>query len=145
MGKLKRRKISMKIEYIKNGRFDKAVWLNTEDADFLTRYSNQNALSIGKAMELWQGLTKALVEAGQAGTLDAGFTEYTNNTPENRKVNLQRMASRDMYEALKYADELIKIARQYFPKSIKTSDKFTLENTCAAIGKALAKAEGEIT
>jgi hypothetical protein len=49
----------------------------------------------------------------------------------------------DMYEALKYADELVKIARQYFPKSIKTSDKFTLENTCAAIGKALAKAEGK--
>lgn len=49
----------------------------------------------------------------------------------------------DMYEALKYSAELIEVARQYFPKSIKTSDKFTLENTCATISKALAKAEGK--
>ncbi len=61
------------------------------------------------------------------------------------KVNDNNLiaAAPDMYEALKYSDELIKIARQYFPKSIKTSDKFTLENTCATIGKALAKAEGK--
>jgi hypothetical protein len=52
------------------------------------------------------------------------------------------LASNDMYEALKEADKLIKLARQYFPKSMHNPDKFQLENTCAAIGKALSKAEG---
>jgi hypothetical protein len=47
-----------------------------------------------------------------------------------------------LVEALKEASELIKIARQYFPKSIKNSHKFQLENTCATIGNAIAKAEG---
>ncbi|MFA5048969.1 MAG: hypothetical protein WC516_08150 [Patescibacteria group bacterium] len=52
-------------------------------------------------------------------------------------------ASPDMYEALKEADKLIALARQFFPKSIHNSDKFQLENTCATIGKAIAKAEGK--
>jgi hypothetical protein len=51
-------------------------------------------------------------------------------------------AAPDMYEALKEASKLIDLARQYFPKSIHNSDKFQLENTCATIGKALAKVEG---
>jgi hypothetical protein len=49
-----------------------------------------------------------------------------------------------MLEALKYAAEIIKTARQYFPKSVRNSDRFQLENTCAAIGSAIAKAEGKI-
>jgi hypothetical protein len=44
--------------------------------------------------------------------------------------------------ALKSAAELVNTARQYFPKSIKNSDRFQLENTCASINKAIAKAEG---
>jgi hypothetical protein len=51
-------------------------------------------------------------------------------------------AAPDMYEALKEADKLIGLARQYFPKSMHNNDKFQLENTCAAIGKAIAKVEG---
>lgn len=42
-----------------------------------------------------------------------------------------------MHEALEEAKKLIPIARVYFPKSIKVSGKFQLENTCACIGKAL--------
>jgi len=51
-------------------------------------------------------------------------------------------ASTEMLEALKYAAELILIARRHFPKSIRNSDKFQLENTCAAIGNAIYKAKG---
>jgi hypothetical protein len=46
-----------------------------------------------------------------------------------------------LLEALGYAMGLITIARRYFPKLITNSDKFQLENTCAAIGKAIFKAE----
>ena len=47
-------------------------------------------------------------------------------------------------EALKLAAELIKTARKYFPKSIKNGDKFQLENTCAALNKAIYAAESEM-
>jgi len=40
-------------------------------------------------------------------------------------------------EACKLAQDIIKTARQYFPKSIKNRDRFELENTNAAIGSAL--------
>jgi len=36
--------------------------------------------------------------------------------------------------------ELIPLARGHFPKSIHNGDKFALENACATIGKAIAKA-----
>ena len=52
-------------------------------------------------------------------------------------------AAPDMYEALALTKELIKVARSHFPKAIHNSDRFQLELTCAAIGKALAKAEGK--
>lgn len=47
-----------------------------------------------------------------------------------------------MLDALRYAAELIPTARRYFPKSVKFSDRFQLENVCATIGKAIAQAEG---
>ena len=47
-----------------------------------------------------------------------------------------------MLEALRYAAELIPTARRYFPKSVKFSDRFQLENVCATIGKAISQAEG---
>ena len=46
-------------------------------------------------------------------------------------------AAPEMFEALKAAAEIIKTARQYFPKSIKHRDRFALENTGATIGAAL--------
>jgi len=52
-------------------------------------------------------------------------------------------AAPDLLQALEYAAELIKIARNHFPKSMRNGDKFQLENTCATIGKAIAKARGE--
>jgi hypothetical protein len=48
-----------------------------------------------------------------------------------------------MVEALKEAQKIIGTARQYFPKSIKNADTFSLENTCAGIGKAIVLAEGD--
>lgn len=53
-------------------------------------------------------------------------------------------AAPELLEALRDAHNLIVIARNYFPKSIHNHDKFNLENTCAAIGKAIAKATGEL-
>lgn len=50
---------------------------------------------------------------------------------------------RELLAALKSSQKLIQMARQYFPKSIHNSDKFTLENSCAEIGTAIAKAEGK--
>ena len=72
---------------------------------------------------------------------------YDNNnkrtSKEELEANAHLIASAPlMYEALKEADNLIKLARQYFPKSIRNSDTFQLETTCAAIGKAIAKVEG---
>jgi len=50
----------------------------------------------------------------------------------------------ELVEVAKYAQEVIRIARRYFPKSIKNRDRFNLENTCAAIGKTIFKAEGKL-
>ena len=48
---------------------------------------------------------------------------------------------REMLQALEYAQEFIKLARRYFPKSIQHRDKFQLENACATIGKAIQRAK----
>lgn len=53
-------------------------------------------------------------------------------------------AAPDMFAALKMTQKLIKTARQYFPKSMRKSDKFDLELTCAAVSKAIAKAKGDL-
>lgn len=50
---------------------------------------------------------------------------------------------RELMTALKTAAKLVGNARQYFPKSIKNSDKFGLELACAEIGKAIHAAQGE--
>ena len=47
----------------------------------------------------------------------------------------------EMLEALKEAQKVISLAREYFPKSVRHADKFSLENTCATIGSAIAQAE----
>jgi len=51
-------------------------------------------------------------------------------------------AAPDMLEALDVAEKIIRTARRYFPKSIKNGNKFDLENACATVGKAIAKAKG---
>jgi hypothetical protein len=49
----------------------------------------------------------------------------------------------DTMEALERARDLILIARKYFPRSIKNSDRFTLENTNACICAAIRSERGE--
>ena len=50
-------------------------------------------------------------------------------------------AAPDLLEALKQVSNLVRTARKYFPKSVKHSDRFQLEQTCATITSAIAKAE----
>lgn len=47
-----------------------------------------------------------------------------------------------LLEAAQLAAKVVKISRQYFPKSIKNSNLFQLENTNAAISRAIVEAEG---
>lgn len=49
----------------------------------------------------------------------------------------------DLLEACKEVQKLIRLARNYFPKSIQNSNSFALENTNAVICAAIAKAEGK--
>ena len=51
-------------------------------------------------------------------------------------------AAPGMVEALTAAAEMVILARKYFPKSIRNSDRFRLESTNAAIGTALHAAKG---
>lgn len=70
-------------------------------------------------------------------------TVYFEPHMEEALANASLLASStEMLKALELAAKLIPIARKYFPKSVLKSDKFTLENTCAAIGAAIHKAKG---
>lgn len=61
----------------------------------------------------------------------------------NHEANALLMSEApNMLKALEQCQELIKIARQYFPKSLKNSNKFDLETCCAAIGKVIHNATG---
>lgn len=63
--------------------------------------------------------------------------------PDCEKLATLFAASPELLDALRYASELIPVARKYFPKSIRNRDRFQLENTCATINKAITKVEGQ--
>jgi hypothetical protein len=52
-------------------------------------------------------------------------------------------AAPELLAALQLAVKLIPVARRHFPKSVRNGDKFDLENACATITAAIAKAKGE--
>ena len=67
--------------------------------------------------------------------------------PDSRVRDLASLIDRESglgeaMEALRFVAGLIPTARGHFPKSIRNSDTFRLENACATIGKALARLEG---
>ena len=67
-----------------------------------------------------------------------------NNQTREDTANARLIAAAPMLlPACTQAAKLIETARQYFPKSMHNSDKFQLEQTCAAIGAAIAAAENE--
>ena len=47
----------------------------------------------------------------------------------------------DLVAACEEAEQIIKTARQYFPKSMRNADAFALENTCATVTAAIANAK----
>jgi hypothetical protein len=49
----------------------------------------------------------------------------------------------ELLDACKKAENIIRIARQYFPKSVKNNHRFELENACATILNAIHNAEKE--
>lgn len=66
-----------------------------------------------------------------------GFSELEAN------ANLF-VAATDMLAALEAARDVLEVAKNYFPKSIRNRDKFALLNTLAnAVEPAIAKAKGE--
>lgn len=71
----------MKAQYLETGRFQyPTIWINEFKPlgyyPYPTDGDNMMALTIGQALDLWKELTIGLVEAGQAGTLDAGIKEF---------------------------------------------------------------------
>ena len=61
----------------------------------------------------------------------------------NDESNAALMAAApDLLAACELALDIIRVARNYFPKSIKNPASFNLESTNAAIGKAVHKAKG---
>ncbi len=72
---------------------------------------------------------------------EAGFGICAMYADESSSANARLIAAApELLEACKDALALVRKTRQYFPKSIKNSDKFTLENTCATLGTAIHKA-----
>jgi len=91
----------------------------------------------GKIIE-WQARSTAVsVEKRDANA--AYIVTACNEYPQAlAKIDEQQRRIAELEGALRDAEKLIRIARNYFPKSIKQADKFQLENTCATIGKALS-------
>jgi len=76
------------------------------------------------------------------GTPIAEVRNYENLGIENAEFIVRACnCHEELLAACKMAESLIRTARRYFPKSMQNDDKFTLENTCATIGKAIQKAE----
>jgi hypothetical protein len=83
-----------------------------------------------------------------AGSVEIGGESFnisvsaTVLTPEGEKrLQIEEHAG-ELLAALKFAADLIPVARQRFPASIHNRDRFKLEQTCAAINSAIAKATG---
>ena len=85
-----------------------------------------------------RGRVSILQETHGSQVVICDMAKNKNNGYDARLI----AAAPEMLDALKYAADIIILARDYFPKSIKNPDKFELENTCAAINKAIALAEG---
>jgi len=76
---------------------------------------------------------------------EKGKNESNHEWTLRIRGNIKKLndAAPDLLESCKEALSFVKLSRQYFPKTIKNKDKFTLETTCASLGKAIHKAEGQ--
>jgi len=93
---------------------------------------------------------QAVIEAYRHGRLDRKDGWHRDNAHLDKLVEEYATkypcenAAQDLFIACEEAAEIIKTARQYFPKSIRNRDSFALENTNATITTAIfhAKKEG---
>ncbi len=88
------------------------------------------------------GVTMPAGECPECGAL--AYPVTTDKAREASEIKRLKAERDELLAACELAAKLIPTARQYFPKSIKNSDRFDLENTCATIGSAIynAKAKG---
>ena len=100
----------------------------------------------GSPNAIFDGLSRLVCSFPEISTSPYGGGDIRKGSPTTAatmEANARMFcAATELLAALKSAAELVNTARQYFPKSIKNSDRFQLENTCASINKAIAKAEG---
>lgn len=74
----------------------------------------------------------------------AGGDEWMRTAKANTALIVKAINCHDdLLEACKVALDLVRVARDHFPKSMHDADKFKLENTCATIGKAIEKASAQ--
>jgi len=77
------------------------------------------------------------IRAGEKGFVIAEINSRTANFIGNQseaEANAQLIATApELLAALIEAQNLVNLCRQYMPKSIKNSDRFTFENTAANI------------
>ncbi len=66
-----------------------------------------------------------------------GFEPYDTETSARRVAEKAAVEIEVLRAACEQAQTFIRASRHRFPKSIRHSDKFALEQTCAALGSAL--------
>ncbi len=97
-------------------------------------------------------ITAGLVMAGQRDLVlerneseAPGWYRVTVQHSSGNQANASLVAvAQEMLQALREANEVMEIAKRYFPKSIRNANRFTLLNVQEnKVRKAIAKATGE--
>ena len=86
----------------------------------------------------WRRIGRTIVDNQGRVEISVASTNDTEDAHVNENHRVEKSeafsnaqlisAAPDMYEALKYAQEIIGIAKRYFPKSVMNGDKYSLLN-----------------
>ena len=94
---------------------------------------------MAKLRDTQRGYSRYVVMGGEDGQTEVAVTVCTPQGVNARLI----AAAPDLLAACEEAAQIIKTARQYFPKSMHNADAFALENTCATVTAAIANAHGK--